>query len=521
MLIHNINELSDQAELDQCGDETSIGHAGYAEPGSGISSRIMNKPGITKGMQTVIISDVHRNRPRAYLHRHKLHEDFPRHREECWTATAGGREVRRILDALKPLVVSETSDGRRQIFSSKPHSTWDNYFSHDCIMDWCGKNKFPMLCTVQRGRLPKNVPAKFMHKGKVDPHDRRAKVARMLEPITMVKECKDGDEAYTKVHVTFQSTGATNLQCVNSLNRNKRFVKKKERGQSPHKRKWVIEMNDARQLYLSSYGRIDTIDAQIRRCNLNYVSWKYWHACKLHCDALALVMAYDMYIECATEEEPRKYFSISKEDKLEVLDFHDFRTRVAQGGLQYNVTNCKYPGDEKMRNNTRLSKKRRSSTKNKSMVKNADGTISKRARGRPAKDQMVINRATQEMYDNARGSSNRGRLCGDLTMLEYHNSKMEKTGAEHICVVCGEVCIARCAACPGKPYMHYQVVRGKCKGKPCFFNYHNSSKFGLLRNDRMLFGQSRTNWKPPSASQLRENRRIITALEKGYCMDIN
>ena len=75
-------------------------------------------------------------------------------------------------------------------------------------------------------------------------------------------------------------------------------------------------MNDARQLYLASYGRIDTIDAQIRRCNLNYVSWKYWHSPKLHCDALALVMAYDMYIECATEDEPRNYFGISKEDKF-------------------------------------------------------------------------------------------------------------------------------------------------------------------------------------------------------------
>ena len=77
MLIHNINELSAQAELDQCGDETSMGHAGCAEPGSGISARVEGKPGITKGMQTVIISDVHRNRPRAYLHRHKLYEDFP------------------------------------------------------------------------------------------------------------------------------------------------------------------------------------------------------------------------------------------------------------------------------------------------------------------------------------------------------------------------------------------------------------------------------------------------------------
>ena len=49
-----------------------MGHSGYAEPGLGRSGRVANKPGITRGMQTVLLSDVHRNRPRAYLHRHKV-----------------------------------------------------------------------------------------------------------------------------------------------------------------------------------------------------------------------------------------------------------------------------------------------------------------------------------------------------------------------------------------------------------------------------------------------------------------
>ena len=84
-----------------------------------------------------------------------------------------------------------------------------------------------MSQTVQIGRLPKNVPAKFVHKGKVDLHDRKVTMARMLESITMVKEYKVGELICTKVHVNFQSTGATNLQSVNSLNANKKFVKKK------------------------------------------------------------------------------------------------------------------------------------------------------------------------------------------------------------------------------------------------------------------------------------------------------
>ena len=102
------------------------------------------------------------------------------------------------------------------------------------------------------------------------------------------------------------------------------------------------------------------------------------------------------------------------------------------------------------------------------MVENADGTISERSRGRLAKQQSVINRVTQDMHNEARGNSNSGRLCGDLTMLEYHDSKMEKTGKEHTCLVCGEMRIARCTTCPGKPYMHYQVARGKWKNKNVF-----------------------------------------------------
>jgi hypothetical protein len=70
-LVHNINEFTQLGDLDLCGDETTCGHGGFGEAGSGLLPRRMNKPGITFGMQTVLVSDVHRNRPRAYTHRHK------------------------------------------------------------------------------------------------------------------------------------------------------------------------------------------------------------------------------------------------------------------------------------------------------------------------------------------------------------------------------------------------------------------------------------------------------------------
>jgi hypothetical protein len=47
-------------------------YCGYSEAGSEILARRMNKPGITFEMQTVLVCDIHRNRPRAYTHWYKV-----------------------------------------------------------------------------------------------------------------------------------------------------------------------------------------------------------------------------------------------------------------------------------------------------------------------------------------------------------------------------------------------------------------------------------------------------------------
>lgn len=49
VLINNINAMTFEAELDQCGDETTTGHNAFGEQGTGLVSHVMNKPGVTKG----------------------------------------------------------------------------------------------------------------------------------------------------------------------------------------------------------------------------------------------------------------------------------------------------------------------------------------------------------------------------------------------------------------------------------------------------------------------------------------
>ena len=60
--------------MDLTGDETSWATASPGEAGSGVTYRVPNKTGVSKGGHTVIISDSHQVRPRAYMHRHKLHD---------------------------------------------------------------------------------------------------------------------------------------------------------------------------------------------------------------------------------------------------------------------------------------------------------------------------------------------------------------------------------------------------------------------------------------------------------------
>ena len=82
----------------------------------------MNKPGILKGGQVVIISDANRIRSGAYMHRYKLHE-MP----DDWTLTSQ-REARYIIEQLTPLVEGEPAGPEvREIFKENFHSTWDNF----------------------------------------------------------------------------------------------------------------------------------------------------------------------------------------------------------------------------------------------------------------------------------------------------------------------------------------------------------------------------------------------------------
>jgi hypothetical protein len=508
VLIDNLNAITEEAELDLSGDETTWGHGGFGEAGSGLIGRILNKPGVTKGGQIVMISDVHRIRPRAYMHRHKLHVKPP-----GWTQQ-GPYEVKSLLETLNGLVQGEpAADGRRQIFKKKPHSTWDNFFSGDQICDHAGANGFGMTMTCRRDRLPNGIPAENMCKKKTS-NEARPKAARFNQPINLVKIVPPDEAAnrkgYVRVHTTFQSTSSCNISTVNALNECGMYVRKRERGRGENKRCWGIEMNDARELYLGTYSRIDSIDHLIKNANIFYRSWKYWHSPMLHGKSLAVVVAYDLYLEVA-EGKLNPAWGIE-----EPLDFWTFREKLSIQMLEYSPTRKKYPGDAVMRASTQQSRRQR--------VAAHDYSVRRRV-GRPSQAGAAVPVAASAaatpsngvtMAHLSRASSSRdSRLCGDLTRLKRHLDSIV-TGKHHgkKCVVCGEVSYSTCKLCGDKP-LHFFPKNGKNVGKACFFDYHSDSFFGLAADDSRNVGNASARWTPPSQTKRKRNAREIAILKSG------
>ena len=64
--------------------------------------------------------------------------------------------------------------------------------------------------------------------------------------------------------------GGTNIATVNAINSCGLYAHTRERGRGAKKRKWAIEMNEARSLYLQTYGAIDRLDHLIKNCNMHY-----------------------------------------------------------------------------------------------------------------------------------------------------------------------------------------------------------------------------------------------------------
>jgi hypothetical protein len=160
-------------------------------------------------------------------------------------------------------------------------------------------------------------------------------------------------EEYQRRHVTFQSTSSCNISGVNSLRANSLYVWERHRGQGESKRWWGIEMNHTCKLYLKTYGIIDTLEKYIANANIGYRSWKYWNSTMKHGKAMALVVAYDVYKECA---EGNLNLTWKVEKPVTDKRFHDVLSRQL---LKWSPVNQVYAGDKRMRRVSKLNRMQR------------------------------------------------------------------------------------------------------------------------------------------------------------------
>ena len=99
---------------------------------------------------------------------------------------------------------------------------------------------------MRRDCLPKNLP-KWCFQHKRMEADHRSRAHQFDNPIVAVKYVKKdapiGHKTYVHVHVSFQSTGLTNISMINAVDEVSLYVRPKERGKGDKKRVWAIEIN--------------------------------------------------------------------------------------------------------------------------------------------------------------------------------------------------------------------------------------------------------------------------------------
>jgi hypothetical protein len=125
---------------------------------------------------------------------------------------------------ITPLVVGATkdpTDKRKQIFSECVHIAMDNHFSGDDGLRYLGEGGWKRTMTCRCKHLPKSVPRKYFNFIKAASVNARSKVTQFEQPIIAVTHVKHQDsdrvtdkKNYVLCHVSFQSTGGTNVSTV-------------------------------------------------------------------------------------------------------------------------------------------------------------------------------------------------------------------------------------------------------------------------------------------------------------------
>jgi hypothetical protein len=212
----------------------------------------------------------------------------------------------------------------------------------------------------------------------------------------------------------------------------------------------------------------------------------------LHAKAMAVVVAYDIYIELAEGKVDLDW----KVDKP--LDFYTFRETLARQMLSYTPKDVKYLGDELFRLVTQSTKaKRAPSPPLPALI--AEGAITTTAAG--INGTVLVTKKAKK------------RLCGFVGNLAEHYDScntMEEKGKKLTCVFCGKPTYQFCGLC-GSAMHKYPQDDGQSS---CFFHWHDTGCFGLARDDWKITNKRMKEWKYPTMAEMKANEQQMMQLSK-------
>ena len=80
----------------------------------------------------------------------------------------------------------------------------------------------------------------------------------------VVQSVRSDVHPHTVVHMSFQSMGSTNFQCINVLDKVGLYIRERNRGRDKDRHVCAIDMNEARELYFKLYGGVNKLDQQLK-----------------------------------------------------------------------------------------------------------------------------------------------------------------------------------------------------------------------------------------------------------------
>lgn len=457
------------------------------------------------GGQSVLLVDVYRRYPRAYVHRHSA-----RPRPTGFTAEGHAEmyylvnELEDLTEGVNPDAVTTVKDIRtgkdvaykkKKIYSEAdglPHITADNHFNGQQVRKLIGGKGGSLTATLRKDRIPTQVKP-YVHHLKIEAGSklklRRARVGKYKNPITLIKKsaAEGNKKAFTETLVSFQSTGATNIAGVNNLPSVSFYVSVKGRGRGATRRIWGIEQNEARQVYLGTYHGVDNIDHMIKIAKIRYICWKYWHAPVNHCMSIAVIAAFDMYHECCDGGLDPEW-AIPKKQRM---SFSKFRQELSKQMLSYNPVLELYPGDKFFRTVTKKRKTERESIRSGLTTINED---------EPLADAFLQAKSPKIGFDPPPP-----RLCGPLNQLQQHLSSCEKKSWRGDCEMCGQKTDWKCSIC--NKWMCTLADRN-WNGAECAVRFHNDYFFGLAKCDHKYRGLKRS-WRPATDNDITRNIKRV------------